>query len=173
MLNFAKTAKNKKGFTLIELLVSIALFSIVVTIAMGSIVTIIDTNRKSQTLTLVINNMNFALESITRTIKTGTDIVEISEDVVEVRNQSGQYVTYLQEDETIKKCVSDTQGVCNTFVPIVSDQVKVETFGLDVIGGSTDQLRVLIKVGGYAEITSRIRSDFNIQTTVSPRELQL
>lgn len=162
---------KKRGFTLVELMVSIGLFTIVVTIAMGSIATIVDTNRKSQTLTLVMNNMGFALESMTRTIKTSTEISGTAMQPI-FKNQDGDYIIYKHEGDTIKKCVSTSSGGCNgTFISIISTQVKIENFELELLNGN--QPRVLMTIGGYAEIGNKIRSDFNIQTTVSPRELQL
>lgn len=62
---------HTKGFSLIELLVAIAIFMIVVTISVGSLLVLIDANRKSQSLKIGINNTFFAMESMTRLIRTG------------------------------------------------------------------------------------------------------
>lgn len=64
---------NKKGFTLIELMVSITIFSIVMLISVGALLSIIDANRKAQSLKSVMNNLNFALESMSRNIRVGTN----------------------------------------------------------------------------------------------------
>jgi prepilin-type N-terminal cleavage/methylation domain-containing protein len=162
-----KTKKqDNDGFTLVELLVSIALFTIVMTIAIGSIVTIVDTNRKSRALTLVMNNLGFSLESITRTIKTTKDINPGSP--IEFTNQDDEVVSYEKTGDTITKCVD---GSCS---PIVSEEVIIETFSLTELGGGADdQPRYLMNVQGYAEISIKTRTEFNIQTTVSPRNLQI
>ena len=60
------------GFTLIELLVSVAIFSVVMLIAVGSLLTMTEASRKAQALKSVMNNLNFALESMSRTIRVGT-----------------------------------------------------------------------------------------------------
>jgi type II secretion system protein J len=166
----------KGGFTLIEMLVSIALFSIVVTIAMGSIFTIIDASRKSQTLTLVMNNLNFALEIMTRDIKTAdpkTLVTENSGDVLSMKDQDGDIIRYRYStnDSNIEKSVNS-----NGYYTIISDKVVVEKFHFQVLDQATAggaQPRVVLIVNGYAQITERIRSDFNIQTTVSPRGLNI
>lgn len=68
-----KTNNTKeKGFTLIELMVSVGIFALVLLLALSSIVTIIDVNRKARTLNEVMSNLNFAFESMTRSIKTGS-----------------------------------------------------------------------------------------------------
>lgn len=66
------TNTRKSGFTLVEMLVSIAVFMIVMTVAVGSLVSIIDANRKAQAIKNVVNNINFALESISKDMRVGT-----------------------------------------------------------------------------------------------------
>ncbi len=69
-----KTINTKKssGFTLVEMLVATAVFMIVMTVAVGSLVSIIDANRKAQAIKNVVNNINFALESISKDMRVGT-----------------------------------------------------------------------------------------------------
>jgi prepilin-type N-terminal cleavage/methylation domain-containing protein len=62
---------KQKGFTLIEMIVSLAIFTVVALVAVGALVKIMDANRKSLTLKSSINNLNFALESISREIRMG------------------------------------------------------------------------------------------------------
>ncbi len=54
------------------MLVSVAIFAIVMTIALGSLLAMSESNRKAQSLKSVINNLNFALDSMSRSIRTGT-----------------------------------------------------------------------------------------------------
>jgi prepilin-type N-terminal cleavage/methylation domain-containing protein len=63
--------KNNKGFTLIEMLVAVGLFAVVMLISTAVIFSIINGNRKSQTINTVVNNLNFSLESMIRDMKTG------------------------------------------------------------------------------------------------------
>ncbi len=66
--------KNKeKGFTLVEMLVSIAVFMTVMTIAVGSFISILNANKKSQAMKTVVDNVTFAIDSISRGIKIGTE----------------------------------------------------------------------------------------------------
>ena len=52
---------NKKGFTLIELMVSITIFSIVMLISVGALLSIIDANRKDQSLKSVMKTATSSL----------------------------------------------------------------------------------------------------------------
>jgi prepilin-type N-terminal cleavage/methylation domain-containing protein len=66
--------KNKQtGFTLIEIIVSLALFSVVITIAVGALLILIASNRQLQNEQSVLSNLSFALDSMTREIRTGSN----------------------------------------------------------------------------------------------------
>jgi prepilin-type N-terminal cleavage/methylation domain-containing protein len=68
-----KFIKNQQlGFTLIEMIVSLAVFSIVVTITVGALLVLVGTNQQLQDEQSVMTNLSFALDSMTREIRTGT-----------------------------------------------------------------------------------------------------
>jgi len=71
MFHFIKTKKS--GFTLIEIIVSLALFSVVITIAVGALLILIASNRQLQNEQSVLSNLSFALDSMTREIRTGSN----------------------------------------------------------------------------------------------------
>lgn len=175
--------KKNKGFTLVEMLVSIALFSIVLVIVLGTIVTIVDVNRKTRTLTEVINNLNFSLESVNRSLKTGTDI-DIQNNAISVIDQDGIKVCFKHIDnnesingrDTIGREVGASNCSSNDsdYIPITSSEVVIETFTANFIDDSgIDQPRINFLVKGYAETTRNIRSEFSVQTTVSQRNLDI
>lgn len=60
-----------KGFTLIEMIVAVGLFAFVMTLATGGYLMLIAANRQAQALATGINNLSFALETMTRSIRTG------------------------------------------------------------------------------------------------------
>ncbi len=63
---------RKKGFTLIELMVATSIFMIIMLMAMGSLVISSDSAKKSEGLRFAMDNVNFAMESMTRSLRTGT-----------------------------------------------------------------------------------------------------
>lgn len=65
---------NQKGFTLVELLVSLSLFIVIVIALVGSLYTVNDASRKVQAMRTVMDNLNFAIESMSRTIRTADHI---------------------------------------------------------------------------------------------------
>ena len=65
--------RRQSGFTLIEMIVSLALFSVVITIAVGALLTLINTNAQLQSEQNVLTNLSFTLDSMAREIRTGTN----------------------------------------------------------------------------------------------------
>lgn len=64
--------KKQQGFTLIEVLVAMSIFVMVVGMAVGTVIVMIDANAKSQHMAQAATNLSFALDSMTREIRTGT-----------------------------------------------------------------------------------------------------
>jgi prepilin-type N-terminal cleavage/methylation domain-containing protein len=67
--------KNRiqSGFSLIEVLVSLSIFTVVMVMAIGMLMVLIDANARAQNIQTVMVNLSFALDSITREARTGTD----------------------------------------------------------------------------------------------------
>jgi prepilin-type N-terminal cleavage/methylation domain-containing protein len=172
-LKTKKIFNNKnKGFTLVELLVSTAIFSMVLVAIIGVIVTIMDVNKKSRTLSLVMNELNFTVESMNRSIKTG-DVITNSGGTVSslvVEDQNEDTITYFLQGGGIYK-QTNTLDSSNK---ITSDEIIIEDLNFIVKHNDPNtQPLVIIAVRGYAEIGGRIKTDFNIQTAISQRKLNL
>ena len=67
-----KNISLKKGFTLVEIIISLAIFAIVALVAVGALIKVMDANRKAISLKTSINNLNFALESMSREMRMGS-----------------------------------------------------------------------------------------------------
>lgn len=65
--------RTSKGFTLIELIISLGLFAVVMLLASGAYLIMVHLNQQAQATAVGINNISFALESMTRAIRTGTN----------------------------------------------------------------------------------------------------
>lgn len=73
------TQTFKQGFTLVEMIVSLAIFSIVVTVSVGALLVLVGTNQQLQGEQSVMTNLSFALDSMTREIRTGSGYYCISD----------------------------------------------------------------------------------------------
>lgn len=185
------TRGRKGGFTLVELLVSVAIFSIVMMVAVGALLTMSEANRKAQALKSVMNNLNFAVESLSRSIRVGTSFhCGVSGSITAPQDCTGgspyfafesstgdpasgvDQVVYRFTSNRIERSV-DGGGV---FYPVTAPEVVIEDLRFYVVGaGSADtvQPKVVITIRGYAGISARIRSEFNLQTTVTQRLLDI
>jgi len=63
---------KQTGFTLIEMIVSLAVFSFVITMSVGALLVLVATNGQLQNEQSVMTNLSFAIDSMTREIRTGT-----------------------------------------------------------------------------------------------------
>lgn len=62
-----------RGFTLVETIVAVGLFTIVTTIASSALLNMINSDRMSRGTRIATDNLNLALEDMTRRMKTGTE----------------------------------------------------------------------------------------------------
>lgn len=184
------TIKNKKqtGFTLIEMMVSIALFSIVMTASIGSILVISDSNKKARSLMSVMTNLNFAVDSITRSFKTGeikgtiqlSDCIttnEISYSELSITEEfKKRSVTYCFEPKNVTtntngRITKQAQGQANA-TPITSPDVDIKYLEFDLTGTNLKQQPILtITMEGTVKVSPKISSNFSLQTSVSQRKL--
>ena len=61
-----------RGYTLLELIVAVGIFSVVMLAATGAYFTLIDLDRRARAVNDVVSNLSFAVDSMSRTVRTGT-----------------------------------------------------------------------------------------------------
>ena len=64
--------RQTAGFTIIEMIVSLAVFAFVITIAVGALLMLVAASRQLQGEQSVMTNLSFALDAMTREIRTGS-----------------------------------------------------------------------------------------------------
>lgn len=172
-------------------MVAVALFSIVMLVGMSALFTLVDENKRAQALNSVITDLNFTLESMARTIRTGYDYgcnFSPGSDCVSgsnrlqlsaVINDQEYRVRYRYRTQNgrgfIERELRPTGGGSQGWVEITSSNVDIEEFNFFVFGASgSDQFqpRVMISLSGTA-LTSEETSDFSIQSTVTQRIIDL
>jgi prepilin-type N-terminal cleavage/methylation domain-containing protein len=190
--------KKNKGFSLVEMLVAVALFSAVMLMAVGALLALIDANRRAQAINSVMNNLNFAMESISRNIRVGTTYhcepnaspVPVNIDTTKDCTNGGKLlafeasngdsadktdqVIYRLRDSVLEK--SENGGAAGTFISIIAPEVSIERFVFYVDGTSSldnMQPRVVIIIQGTAGIDEKTKTRFNLQTTISQRVLDI
>jgi prepilin-type N-terminal cleavage/methylation domain-containing protein len=191
----------KKGFTLIELMVSVSIFVLVMTISMGAILAILDANQKSDTERSVVDNLDSTLESMTRTLRFGTDYHSTT-----VTNGScllNDPRDTQNGDDTSSMSVIDSNGIEVTYslingqimrsenggplLALTSPDVDIQTLsfwvhgsypykdaGASCSGGTdTDKLQpfVVINIKGVVVGNRQSGTTFALETAVSQRQI--
>ncbi len=176
-----KQIQKNKGFTLIEMLVSIALFSVVLTVCLGSILTIADSNKKSRSLMSVTNNLNFAVDSMVRSFKSG-DVNSSSGFVLGdcfITKEAVFDTDNIGDDRSVEYCFRQNTGqgkitktvAGGTEVDLTSSDVNIEYAEFKEGGGTQPLLIIILK--GTVKVSEKISSTFSIQTSVSQRKLEI
>ena len=184
------------------MIVSVALFSIVMVVCVGALLSLVNANRKAQALQSVINNLNIALDGIVRNARMGSTYhcgaVSSPLSPADCR-RSGDTTfafepfgsTFNSQTNTWSKQPwvytfgNDENGVGRIYksengeisVPITAPEVSITDMTFYVVGaarGDTIQPKVLIVIKGTAGIQgSTARTSFHIQATAVQRLLDL
>lgn len=176
----------KKGFTLIELMTAVSVFLIVMTISMGAILGIFNANDKVGTLKITMDNLNLAVETMSREIRFGTryncglvDPIETptncvtgSEAGLSFRANDGRRISYRRGDSN--NIVKSIDG--GPEISVTAPEVNIQNLTFYVSGASappvdTLQPRVIIIIKGEAGTKASSQSGFTLQTEVSQRLL--
>jgi prepilin-type N-terminal cleavage/methylation domain-containing protein len=182
--------KKEKGFTLIELLVSMTLFSIVLVIILGSIISITDANKKARSLMTVMNNLNFTVDSMTRSFKTGGSPSNIlngfeTSEIDYVRNNNGSIsparrvvkYQFVSDGGYLNKIVCNESGNSCVTTQLTSPDIDIQeaTFKIVKFTGQDggDQPALTINIKGEVRITPTVSSEFIVQTVVSQLGLEI
>ncbi len=177
--NFVK--RNNRGFTLVELLTAVSIFAVVMTISMGSILSIIDANRKSRNLKSVMTNLNLAIESMSKEMRFGTNYhcgstgslsqpynCPSADYSMSFTASDGALITYRFNNHALEKNTA-SQG----FIPVTAPEVVIDNMIFYTLGAGTDntlQPKVMTMIKAHAG-SGRGRSDFILETMVSQRAL--
>lgn len=187
-------AKISRGFTLVELLVATAVFTIVMVIALGALLALSEANRKAEVLNAAVNNLNFTLDSMSRSIRTGSnyhcgvggtlatpeDCSGTPESYIALLTAEGAKVAYCLDSGVIKRQIIEAgvsgslSSSCSSsmFLPLTSPDVVVTNLSYYVLGaplGDNIQPKVTILISAYVLTRASQKSTFSLQTSVTQR----
>lgn len=172
---------SKSGFTLVELIVALGLFTVVMMISTSALLSLADTNRKVQSMRIAFDNLNLALESMSREIRMGINyhcgwtsgaivptncLLGVGANSLAFRSQSGNDMIYRLNGATIER--SKNGGAI--WSALTAPEITVNSLKFYVWGATSaddDQPIVLITITGTAG--KNITTDFTVQTTVTRR----
>jgi len=164
---------KNKGFTLVEIIIAVGLFALVMVLVSGAYLTMINSTRHTQGITAGINSLSFALETMARTIRTGTSYgcpvagTDCSGGTTfSVRAPSGSTVSYSNGSGVI---MQTTNGVA---APLTDSSINVTSLQFYAVGtqpGDTQQARVTIKISGTVSSGPDKTIPFAVETSATMR----
>ncbi|MBY0539405.1 prepilin-type N-terminal cleavage/methylation domain-containing protein [Patescibacteria group bacterium] len=190
---------SHRAFTLIELMVAVSIFAIVMLIGVGALLSLVETNRRAQAINSVMNNLNAAVESMSRSMRVGTSYYcsnssippapATLDDPQDCPDDGGVLLAFesaegdsSESNDQIVYRLNGTQlerslfsGASNTWVALTAPEVSIDTFDFFVIGsvrGDGIQPRILMRIKGSASVPGG-STQFTIQSSVVQRLLDL
>ncbi len=194
--------KIARAFTLIEMMVAVSIFAIAMLVGVGALLSLAAANKRAQAINAVMNNVNAAVEDMSRSMRTGS--VYHCEIAIEpqyppisaTRNcaaapagiflafepsggdtttESNQIV-YRLNGTSIQR--STQGGAPGTWTAMTAPEVSIDAMTFYVVGAGREvsgvqiQPRILISIRGSAKIPGGT-TNFTIQSAVTQRLLDV
>lgn len=168
-MNIKNKLKDKRGLTMIELIVAIGIFGLTIGMAMGIFVLAVTSQRRITALKNIEDNVRFAIESISREIRTGRNFNNNS-NLLSFANAKGESVVYRLNASIIEK--SSDGGI--NYSTITGSEVTIDYLNFYLSGqvaGDNLEPRITITMGVSSKVGNQ-NANLKIQTTISERILQ-
>jgi prepilin-type N-terminal cleavage/methylation domain-containing protein len=167
---------KRSGFSLIELIVSVGIFSITATFAIGTLLTLTNAQRKAAALQSAFDNVRFAIESMSKDMRTGTNYACIPANDYpcthfSYTNTIGEVIEYQLGSNQIQKNIASFgfQDVTDSSIYIKQLDFYLKNAAL----GDQLQPTVTIVVDGISgRSRAGVESKIQLQSTITPRKLQ-
>lgn len=166
--NFNKKRNKLKGFTLIEMMVATSIFVIVAMIAGGVFVTMTQASKKAQSIKMVVDNLNFAMDSMVINMKTGRNYNCLTGGSpctsIEFTTMEGGELYYRLDDKVLQMSNNGSD-----WFDLTGLGIRINYLDFDIDNSGQPKARILVN----GEMTSylNIKTDFSLQTLVSQRNL--
>lgn len=190
--------KPQRGFSLVEVLVSLSIFIVVVTISVGALMSLIAANARARNTQSAMTNISYALDSMTRDMRTGTDYdceasadlsTGVTTDTFDCSNSSaisfnegGQSLTRGLTSRRVAYRLSGTsieRRLSNgSWLAVTAPEIKITTLHFYTTGSIRNDAgflapQVSIYIEGTAGDDILEQGHFNVQTTVTQQLLDI
>lgn len=188
------SSPSKRGFSLIELMVAVALFSVVMLVSIGALLSLADANRKAQALQSVMNNLNTAIDGMVRSIRMGSTYhcgntgtyetarsCQNGDTLIAFENFYGdpnvatdQWVYWY--DPTAKRMYKSQNAGATQFA-LTAQEVQIDDVKFFVVGAENSDIiqpKVVIVLRGTAGGTNvKTKTSFSVQSTAVQRAIDI
>ena len=188
------TPRLLMGFTIVELVISTGLFVILMTMAVGSFIQAIRTQKVLVSLMAVNDNTGLNLEQMTREIRTGYNFSKISNSELQFVNADNISVRYRLNNHALEKgtglfawdpsnpnptacsggILDSNGGFC--YQKITADNTSVKNFNIEILGnnagdGYPPRITLDLSITSTEPDVKKLNISTNIQTTISARAI--
>ena len=184
--NINQYRRAERGFTLIETMVAISIFTIIITMGTAAVLNTNAVYRKATATRALLDNLSFVMEDMTRNLRLGSDYkcgttggnCPSGDVIINFNDVNGNPSGYLigpDINDSTTNIISKYDPAISNFAPISSPEFKIDTsksgFTVSGVGDPNAQPMVTIRLSGHIEIKGET-TEFNLQTSVSQRELE-
>lgn len=168
---------TSSGYTLVELMVAVGLFALIMTLSAGSYVMMIGLNRQVQALTLGTNSLSFALDTMLRTIRSGSayNCNGIGDcngaGSFSFTDKDGNNITYRLSGGAIQETIGSVNDYLTDASSVTITSLTFYAYGTEPYstGANKDQARVSITVTGIIRYGPNKTQNFAIETGATMR----
>ena len=172
---------SRTGFTLVEMLVSVGLFAVVMLMASSAYLVIVAGNRQAQAVGSASDNLSFALETMTRSIRTGTtyscgaggDCYPVAGSSFSFTDSSGKAVTYGLSGGAIVETINGTSYALTDASVAVSRLSFYVQGTANPSGNDYREPQVLISISGSVSSGPGKTFPFTIESGATMRTLDI
>lgn len=182
------TLSQNKGFTLIEVMVSVSIFAAVITIGLAALLSINTAYVNARTQQVVMDDLNFALETMSRQIRVGHSYYcgssrgQIATEDKDGFNTGdclkGSALSFVWEDAHLAYFLEEEEGIGvitqlqdDNISPMTPTDVDIQSFDIQVHGsepGDPYQPIVTISISGSMVVRQQ-EETFTYQTSITQR----
>lgn len=172
-----KILSNNKGFTLIEVMVAVSIFTIILTVGIGALLTINNNYQKSQADREAIDSVTYVLESMSRRIRTAQEwgvgnTYGGTSSSFQFVDQDGISITYNLVGESIVTDIDNQQytdfAVVDGSYNITPSNVRLSRLAFTAFQSATETPYVQINIEGKV-VNGQESTPFALQTGISKR----
>ncbi|MBI2038933.1 MAG: prepilin-type N-terminal cleavage/methylation domain-containing protein [Candidatus Niyogibacteria bacterium] len=165
------------GFTLLEMIAALGVFSVIIIIFSSTFLNLLNAERKAQIASSVQDNLRFAIEVMSKEIRTGTQYQvppQPTNTAITFVNANDESITYRVSGPDIANNPCSDEKPCivksvngGDFLPLTSDQIAIDDL-LFFVGGIQPRIQIIIRARATVQ---NVETQLNLQTTVSQRNI--
>jgi len=174
-MTHSRNHPQQSGYTLVELIVAVGLFAFVMTLSSGAYLMMIGLNRQAQGIATGIDDLSFALETMTRDIRTGSEYscggfgdCPSGASSFSFRNRHGVLVTYSLSDSSLVKTSNSIQSTL-TDPSVTLSSLTFYAAGTSPAPSDYQQSHVVIIASGTVSTGAGKEEPFTVETSATMR----